>query len=295
MDSSPGIPRGRMFVSPDGVAFLGRGLSNEPHKHFSASVTIAIEGQLRVRRDVNAPWIETSGLAAAPNVSQQLDGQDAYFINLQVDPETTAFARLAERLWKQADHVVFDADELADLRIALAQAAHAASPGIAIWKATVDALGGPDTGPRAYDPRIAQVLSLLKASIPEAPSAQHLGEQVGLSEGRLIHLFSEQVGVPLRRYVLWLRLRHVVFCLAIGKNLTDAAHEAGFADSPHLTRVFRSMFGLAPSQILRSDSVALSLEMPSLPLTGPHAVQDTERMTRIVKHRLASAVSWAKT
>ncbi len=293
MDRSQGSPRGRMFVNLEGVAFLGRGLANEPHRHFSASVTIALEGKIRVRRDVDSPWIETSGLAAAPNASQQLDGSEALLLNLQIDPETTSYARLYERLWKDTDHVHFEANQLADLRSALTRAAEAPSPGLAMWKVTIDALGGPDVGPRSYDPRIAQVLALLKASMPEAPPAPQIGEQVGLSEGRLIHLFSEQVGVPLRRYVLWLRVRHVIFCLAVGKNLTDAAHEAGFADSPHLTRVFRSMFGLAPSQIFRSDGVSLAFEMPSLPLTGPHAVQDTERMAQLLKH-ISSNTPWAR-
>lgn len=282
-----------MFVSPHGVAFLGRGLCNEPHKHFSASVTIALEGEIRVRRGEDEPWICAAGFAAAPNASQQLDGQDALLVNLQVDPETTAFARLAGKLWVNSDVVVLQASEIADLRAALHVAARAPSPGMALWKATVDALGEVDSGPRTYDPRIAEVLSLLKASMPEAPSAQHLGEQVGLSEGRLIHLFSEQVGVPLRRYVLWLRIRHVVFCLATHKNLTDAAHEAGFADSAHLTRVFRSMFGHAPSHLLRSDSVTLGLEMPSLPLTGPHSVQDNARLAQIMTG-LASTQTWQK-
>jgi AraC family transcriptional regulator len=33
--------------------------------------------------------------------------------------------------------------------------------------------------------------------------------------------------------------------------LTTAAHEAGFADSAHLSRTFRDTFGLAPSRIFK--------------------------------------------
>jgi AraC-like DNA-binding protein len=36
---------------------------------------------------------------------------------------------------------------------------------------------------------------------------------------------------------------------AAGGSLTDAAHEAGFADSAHLSRTFRRMFGVAPSSL----------------------------------------------
>ncbi len=281
-------PRGRLFVSPAGVAFLGRGLSNEPHRHFTASITLALEGSVRVREDEGDEWQDVYGIAALPNASQQLDDNGALLVNLQVDPETEAYARLSAQLWCEQETVYFRDRALGGLRDALLSASTSSSPGINLWNATLAALGGPATGPRTFDPRIAKVLSILKSSMPDAPSAQELGEQVELSEGRLIHLFSEQVGVPLRRYVLWLRIRHIVFCLAIGKNLTDAAHEAGFADSAHLTRVFRSMFGLAPSQILRSEGVTISLEIPALPLTGPHATEDMERLRQVME-RLSSA------
>jgi AraC-like DNA-binding protein len=67
---------------------------------------------------------------------------------------------------------------------------------------------------------------------------------VGVSVSRLTHLFTEQVGIPLRRYVLWLRLRMAITEVLAGADLTDAAHSAGFADSAHLTRTCRDMFGL---------------------------------------------------
>jgi AraC-like DNA-binding protein len=34
-----------------------------------------------------------------------------------------------------------------------------------------------------------------------------------------------------------------------GASWTDAAHEAGFADSSHLTRTHRRMFGIEPTAI----------------------------------------------
>ena len=49
--------------------------------------------------------------------------------------------------------------------------------------------------------------------------------------------------------MLWLRLERAVAVFAAGGSLTDAAHAAGFADSAHLSRTFRRMFGLAPSSL----------------------------------------------
>ena len=69
----------------------------------------------------------------------------------------------------------------------------------------------------------------------------------GVSESWLSHHFGDRVGVPIRRYVLWRRLRLAIKAALDGDSLTDAAHAAGFSDSAHLTRTFRETFGVAPS------------------------------------------------
>lgn len=48
---------------------------------------------------------------------------------------------------------------------------------------------------------------------------------------------------------LWLRLQRAVELFAAGTPLTEAAHAAGFADSAHLSRTFRRMFGIAAATL----------------------------------------------
>lgn len=62
---------------------------------------------------------------------------------------------------------------------------------------------------------------------------------------------AEEVKAWIRRrgYVRWLRLRRVAGGLRQGESLTASAHAAGFSDSAHLSRVFRSTFGVRPSEI----------------------------------------------
>ncbi|MBF6329230.1 helix-turn-helix transcriptional regulator [Nocardia transvalensis] len=74
--------------------------------------------------------------------------------------------------------------------------------------------------------------------------------QVGLSESRLAHLFSEEIGLPFRPYVRWLRMCRAVDLIAAGHSLTDAAHAAGFFDAAHLTRVSNKTFGLSPAALI---------------------------------------------
>ncbi len=68
---------------------------------------------------------------------------------------------------------------------------------------------------------------------------------VNLSPSRFRHLFIKEVGLAFRPYVLWLRLGRAVEAFAAGETLTAAAYRAGFADSAHLSRTFRRMYGIA--------------------------------------------------
>ncbi len=72
----------------------------------------------------------------------------------------------------------------------------------------------------------------------------------GLSGDRLSHVLNDELGLGLRPLILWLRMQRAARELAEGRSLSLAAASAGFADGPHLTRTFRRMFGLAPSELV---------------------------------------------
>lgn len=100
-----------------------------------------------------------------------------------------------------------------------------------------------DTG---IDPRIARLVELLSRDLTEQIPATTLAAHVGLSVSRMQHLFGETVGVPIRRYRIWRRLRAAIDETAKGSSGTRAAHAAGFFDQAHFVHAFRKTFGAAP-------------------------------------------------
>jgi len=46
-------------------------------------------------------------------------------------------------------------------------------------------------------------------------------------------------------------MRVAVTSVLSGMTLTQAAHEAGFSDTAHLSRTFMDMFGVNPSTVLK--------------------------------------------
>jgi AraC-like DNA-binding protein len=102
------------------------------------------------------------------------------------------------------------------------------------------------------DERIRKVQDYLRGLKTKKASLSAIAKEVYLSESRLVHLFKEQVGIPIRRYQLWLRLIDAVGYILDGRPLTESAHLAGFSDYAHLSRTFTHMFGYSLSDIFKN-------------------------------------------
>jgi AraC-like DNA-binding protein len=107
------------------------------------------------------------------------------------------------------------------------------------------------------DPRVERALSALDQQLAGKVSAQALAETAHLSLSQLERLFTHQLGVPVRRLVLWRRLRVAVQLALGGSPLTEAAHAAGFADSAHFSRTMKQLFGVTAGASLRQLDVRL--------------------------------------
>jgi AraC-like DNA-binding protein len=119
----------------------------------------------------------------------------------------------------------------------------------AAGRALVERLA-PAAAQDALDPRVARMVAWAGRHAASPIGIAEAARAVNLSPSRASHLFATQTGLAFRTYVLWLRLMRAVETYAAGGSLTEAAHEAGFSDSAHLSRTFRRMFGL-PANALR--------------------------------------------
>jgi AraC-like DNA-binding protein len=261
--------------------YIGGGVLNDLHRHYTASLIFALQGEYRVSAESSPEWQTYRGSLVAPNVQQQMDARDCRIVILQIDPETASYDGVLP--WFESGLIQRLPEELVG---ELARAAHAALgaerfDALELWNTIIALVARPGVVRPGRDARIAQALTILKRDVLSPPAAADLAHSVGLSEGRLIHLFTQEMGLPIRRYVLWLRLRAVVFALAEGASMTEAAHAAGFADSAHMSRTFREMFGLPPSLFLKTSST-IKLEFVLPPESElPEDPTERERWTRL--------------
>ena len=103
-----------------------------------------------------------------------------------------------------------------------------------------------------YDERVTKIVEYIKANYFEQDiTPQTFADMVFLSPSRLASLFKEQTGSSLSKYLLWTRLRQVVYLTLSEKerSLTDIAYDTGFYDLPQLNKYMYEMFGMPPKAL----------------------------------------------
>lgn len=108
-----------------------------------------------------------------------------------------------------------------------------------------------------YDRRICKILHYLHENdVAYETMMAELTQIVSLSESRLSHLFKENVGISLKKYMLWSKLRTTISQFLDEKeDLFSALIQSGFYDQPHFSNAFKTMLGVRPSKAYNSRTV----------------------------------------
>lgn len=236
------------WLWPPVLATLGRGDASDGHRHHAMHLLVAREGRLRVR--VGGEAREAVAVLTGPDVEHAIDARGLAVALLFVEPESDAGARFAGALGGPVRY--FEEAECEAL-LGVARGAGAPMPPMRAWVEGVLGRLGPAAAPRPVHPRVRRVLRALRARPDDADGAgltlAELARTAGLSEGRFEHAFTESMGIPLRQYLLWLKVQRAAVAVARGASLAAAAAAAGFADASHMSRSFRRMFGLTPGAL----------------------------------------------
>lgn len=104
------------------------------------------------------------------------------------------------------------------------------------------------------DARIEEVIRIIQNEDNlESIKLVSMAKEVGLSQGRLIHLFKEEVGITFRKYIQWQKLKRAISLASNDLSITDLAVHAGFSDSSHFSKFFKSTFGISPKDIFNNS------------------------------------------
>jgi len=240
--SAPAQLDGTMFVSATRALYLyvGALIATARHAHHAAQIVIAPHG-LDIE-DGSGGCIRTCAAVIPPRLPHR-HGACAHAAVVFLDGDDVASRELCRGAEPRGE--TWGRDPL-DVRVARDPTPDNARALIAAILSAVD-LRQP---PQPRHPAARRMCAYLDGS--GSTDLASLSHDAGLSPRQMRHTFARDVGLPMRAYLRWKRLRRAFAAVQAGASLSAAAAAAGFADSGHLSRVFRDHFGMTPTQAVSS-------------------------------------------
>jgi AraC-like DNA-binding protein len=194
------------------------------------------------------------------------------------DPAERAGAWSARGFYPRAEHVAAVASDLAGRRVPAPRLRETVVQDGELWGAIREACMAAEQGapPLTREALLHRALSRLVTRagglapadrVPREPAAVRrardllaatpdgrfgmtaLAAAVGLSVDRLTRAFRATHGLPPHAWHLQHRLAQARAMIIAGTPIAEAAAATGFADQPHLTRLFRRTYGVTPGAL----------------------------------------------
>lgn len=234
------------------------------HAHHAIQITIGIDGDVRIRAAAGA-WRPVRGVIVRADAPHAFDGDGVTGAMLFVDPESRHGRWLGSSLTEDVTVVPERRLEpcVRELRTFYERPLEGMEVGALVRHCVESLCAGPPPQ-RRLDDRVAGVLDRIRSATDLRLTLDEAARSVFLSPSRFAHLFTDHVGLPFRRYLLWRKLTRAMVEVSRGRTLATAAHAGGFSDSAHLTRTFYQMFGIPPSVMMKGEffEVASPFETP---------------------------------
>ncbi len=215
----------------------------------AATLSVALDKPMSfITKDMDVPVTCRSILLPA-GFSVSVDTHGGIVANCNLDALGCDYFALSQQMSKTKGGVAYELEferqlikEFTNMRIA-------ANESLAAFEQLDQLLSCDGLTEYKVDARVVVVVEHIKQTVDDNLLVEDLASLVNLSVPRLVQLFKQQTGVPIRRFRLWHRLYVTAVKMGQGENLTQAAISAGFTDSSHFSHTFRDMLGLTPSAI----------------------------------------------
>jgi AraC-like DNA-binding protein len=219
------------------------------HSHHALQITAALSGSLSLTcSDMS---LSGSPLAVAADARHKFEAH-GILVFIFVEPESRMGRELTQALFSESPLVPLGADVQCSLEPLRSSFDEKTSDEVLLraGRSAIEALI-PTAAAPTPDARILKIIDYAASHLDGPLTLAEASQGIYVSPSRLRHLFVEQTGLPFKTYLLWLRLMRAVQIYSQGRSLTEAAHQAGFSDSPHFSRIFRRTFGLPATTLTR--------------------------------------------
>ena len=239
--------KSQLYLWPRRVLYLGRSFDSEIHTHHAVQLTVGLDGPLCINKS-NSHNQRLPAVVISSETPHSLRSEGEWVASIYLEPESEDYERLVDYYpgelgsgYKAAKI----APDLTEQLLGLLKTGLNANRAYQLVESVIEPSTVVDE--QSLDSRVIRVLTYLTKESGRNIPVVELAQYVNLSPDRLAHLFRQEIGIPIRRFILWQKLRLAASVACEGKSLTDAAQYGGFTDSAHFTHSFQKLFGVNPS------------------------------------------------
>lgn len=254
---SPDPARSTIAVWKDRIIWTSPAHTTDKSTRPAVVILIAATGQMTV--GVGSRTLQGRAFLVGSDVTRTLKAEGGVY-SLHLDPVHRLSRHLRDGLLRGCEIVDMSDAVSPALAACVTQAVgrpESCAESYRTSEIVLNALFPNLVGVEPIDPRVDMAATWLRLHLPNKLDLAELAELCGLSPGRVSHLITQDLGLSPRRYLLWVKMRRAGEMFVRNIPLTAVAHEIGFSDSAHLSRVFKNYFGLTPSFLANNRLVSL--------------------------------------
>lgn len=220
----------------------------KPHSHLASHLIIGAGQNMDCR--IEDECVKAGAICIASDVEHTVYAKDGELLVFLFD-ETSKMAKRLEEKYLQGRKYAVLSEELTGELLLLRESCQE-DPAL-LDRKILDACSIRECGTSVKDERIRRVMELLRDSDTISTDVvERLSKEVCLSKSRLSHLFKENAGISLRRYLAFEKMRKGAEYYRKTGNITEASMLAGFDSPSHYAATCKRMFGISFSEFIKS-------------------------------------------
>lgn len=233
-----------LFINKFYAIFIGHFFDNAEHKHHAIQLCTNLNSDLEI--SIGNTKNRGKSFLIAPDCPHKIIKNKGELFILFLDPETEAGKNLTNKYLSSEQFAELDLSFITD-NIYEPITPESVSCLIAdlFKKLKIEQ-------ERELNPRVIEILELIEQSPLKKIKTGKIAKEFNLSESRIQHIFKEEVGISIQKFLLWKRIGSAVQLTKCSNDLTWIAHEAGFSDSAHFSRTFKQMFGVCLKDLFKT-------------------------------------------
>lgn len=242
----------KIFVSQDYMLFFQNFEETDPHIHTTKHLTISLQEHMNCKLEETQlkcfGYILNSGVVHE-RYGENADGQKIIFI---LEPCSQVAIKIEREILKGKSYQLLEEQMVKKIKEKFGERLKEENVTQEMVEQIFDICHLTGDTPYRLDSRVAQLIKILqeKETITNEIVDNAISETY-LSKSRLLHLFKQEIGVSLKKYLQCLKFFKTWRYLAEGENITEACLHAGFNDSAHYSNFMKQCYGMSTKQELK--------------------------------------------